>query len=145
MDLNQFKGSAMTTGGVAAGAIAAGIARKKISKLDTTVGKAGLIVAGLAISAYADSSILKGLGTGVAVNGIMGLASNYVAGVDGLDGDGVGTVVQDENGMVYMMNGIGELEPYEIPTVETGEEVTGVYGDDEEAFSGVDGDDVAFA
>jgi hypothetical protein len=32
-----------------------------------------------------------------------------------LDGEGVGQIVQDENGMIYMVNGVGELEPYYVP------------------------------
>lgn len=121
------------------GAVAAGLARKKIPFLDSTVGKIIIMALGLFMISKSNSEALKGLGTGITVNGALGLASALgVAGIDGLNGtdgtDGVGAVVQDANGMVYMVNGVGEASPYEIPVVQ------GIEGMGDQYVEGLEGD-----
>ena len=131
----KLGGAASTAAYTIGGALVAGYARKKVSFLDTTIGKFALIIAGLMLIAYTKSNALKGVGVGIATNGALGFASSLgLAGVDGLGsvGDGMGAVVQDENGMVYMVNGVGdEFTPYELPMV------SGIgSGEVDQAFSG---------
>ena len=138
MDFKNLGSSALGVAYTAGGAVAAGFARKKIAFLDTVIGKIILIALGIYIVSQSKSEILKGVGTGVALNGVMGFASGLM-GEGGVNGaDGMGSVVQDENGMVYLMNGVGEIVPYEIPVVEGVGETVYV---DEGSFAGVDGND----
>lgn len=128
-------GSAASVAGyTVAGAVAAGFARKKVPFLDTTLGKILLIVIGLVIVSYSKSDALKGLGVGVSTSGALGFASQLgLNGVDGLGStDGMGQIVQDENGMVYMVNGADdEMIPYELPMV------SGAFSPTYQAFQGV--------
>lgn len=131
----KLGGAASTAAYTVGGALIAGFARKKVSFLDTTMGKIGLIIIGLMIIGYTKSNALKGVGVGIATNGALGFANSLgLAGIDGLGsvGDGMGAVVQDENGMVYMVNGVGdEFVPYELPMV------AGIgSGEVDQAFSG---------
>lgn len=132
-DMNKVMPAALHVATTAGGAVAAGYLRKKISFFDNALGKLLLILVGIYIVSQSKSEVMKGLGTGVAMNGALGFATGLV-GVDGLNGDDtMGTVVQDENGMVYLVNGTGDVMPYEIPVVE------GINNAEFEAFSGVDG------
>lgn len=136
-DVTKLTPAALNVAATAGGAIAAGYVRKKLSFFDNALGKVFLILAGIYIASQSKSEILKGVGTGVAMNGALGFATGLL-GVSGLNGDdSVGTVVQDENGMVYLMNGTGEIMPYEIPVVEGVADA--VYGDFDEAVAGVSG------
>ena len=137
LDFNKMGGAAKDAGFIVAGTVLAGFARKKVTFLDTTLGKVILVFVALMIISSSKSDILKGLGMGIAANGALGLAGTLgLAGMDGLNGiesDGMGSVVQDENGMVYVMNGVGEFEPYEVPQVQ------GIAGNYDETFAGVNG------
>jgi len=133
-DMKKITPAALHVATTAGGAIAAGYLRKKVTFFDNSLGKLLLILAGIWIVSQSKSEVMKGLGTGVAMNGALGFATGLL-GVDGLNGnDGMGTVVQDENGMVYLVNGTGDVMPYEIPVVD------GIgAADDSYAFSGVNG------
>lgn len=134
-DVKKLTPAAVNVAATAGGAIAAGMLRKKFSFFDNALGKVLLIAAGIYIVSQSKSDLLKGIGTGVAMNGALGFATGLL-GFDGLNGAGTGTVVQDENGMVYLMNGTGEILPYEIPVVEgVGEAISG----EEEIISGISG------
>ena len=134
-DVKQFSPAALHVAATAGGAVAAGYLRKKFSFFDNALGKVLLIAAGIYIVSQSKSELLKGVGTGVAMNGALGFATGLL-GVAGLSGNDVGTVVQDENGMVYLMNGTGEILPYEIPVVEgVGEAISG----DEDIIAGISG------
>lgn len=124
MEFGKNLGSAASqAAATVGGAVVAGFARKKITFLDTTVGRAILILLGLMLISNSKSQTMKSLGIGITVNGALSFAKDLgLAGVDGLDGvgDGMGSIVQDENGMVYMVNGVGSNEmlvPYDIPMV----------------------------
>lgn len=135
LDMKKITPAALHVATTAGGAIAAGYLRKKVTFFDNTLGKLLLILAGIWIVSQSKSEVMKGLGTGVAMNGALGFATGLL-GVDGLNGNdnGMGTVVQDENGMVYLVNGTGEVMPYEIPVVD------GIgNADDFQAFSGING------
>lgn len=134
-DMKKITPAALHVATTAGGAIAAGYLRKKITFFDNALGKLLLIVLGIWIVSQSKSEALKGLGTGVAMNGALGFATPLL-GVDGLNGnDGMGAVVQDENGMVYLVNGTGDIVPYEIPVVE------GIGNADELAISGMGGNE----
>lgn len=134
-DMKKITPAALHVATTAGGAIAAGYLRKKITFFDNALGKLLLIAMGIWIVSQSKSEILKGLGTGVAMNGALGFATPLL-GVDGLNGnDGMGAVVQDENGMVYLVNGTGDIVPYEIPVVE------GIGNADELAISGMGGNE----
>lgn len=134
-DTKKITPAALHVATTAGGAIAAGYLRKKITFFDNALGKLLLIGLGIWIVSQSKSEILKGLGTGVAMNGALGFATPLL-GVDGLNGnDGMGAVVQDENGMVYLVNGTGDIVPYEIPVVE------GIGNADELAISGIEGNE----
>lgn len=120
--LSNLGSAATQAGATVGGALVAGFARKKIAFLDTTMGKIALIIIGLIIVTYSKSNTLKGVGVGVATNGALGFASSLgLAGMDGLGSTAaMGQIVQDENGMIYMVNGTEdntEFVPYEIPMV----------------------------
>lgn len=114
---NAASQAAATVGG----AVIAGFARKKITFLDTTVGRALIILLGLMLVSNSKSSAMKGVGVGIVTNGALSFAKELgLSGVDGLngvDGGGMGAIVQDENGMVYMVNGVGEAYPYDLPVM----------------------------
>ena len=135
--LTNLGSAATQAGATVGGAVLAGFARKKISFLDTTMGKIALIVIGLFIVAYSKSNTLKGVGIGVATNGALGFAN--VLGLAGIDGLGttegmVGQIVQDENGMIYMVNGDDEFLPYEVPVVSgLNQGTSGLFGGDDNA------------
>lgn len=130
--MQRFGSASTQAGATVGGAILAGFARKKISFLDTTVGKALIIIIGLLVVSYSKSDTLKGVGVGIATNGALGFASSLgLSGVDGLGsvGEQMGAIVQDENGMVYMVNGVGdEYMPYEIPVIAGLTQGTGGFG-----------------
>jgi len=135
--LTNLGSAATQAGATVGGAVLAGFARKKISFLDTTMGKIALIVIGLFIVAYSKSNTLKGVGIGVATNGALGFAN--VLGLSGMDGLGategtVGQIVQDENGMIYMVNGNDDFIPYEVPVVSgLSQGTSGLFGGDDNA------------
>ena len=109
------------------------------------VGRIVLIVVAIMVLTKAKSETVKGLAVGLAVSSATGFVKqiagsiNGFDGIDGLDGlgsddvDGVGQIVQDENGMIYMVNGLGQYEPYYLPQID------GVNGEYEDAFAGVNG------
>lgn len=132
----NLAGAGTNIGTVAVGVFGGGFAQKQFSFLQTKIGQFVLIAIGILMYMYMKSNIVKGIATGIAVSGGMGLISSMglgdVDGLNGIDG-GVGQIVQDENGLVYMIDGLGNLEPYELPMVETeGEPVNG----NEEALAG---------
>jgi hypothetical protein len=134
--LTNLGSAATQAGATVGGAVLAGFARKKISFLDTTMGKIALIVIGLFIVAYSKSNTLKGVGIGVATNGALGFANVLgLAGIDGLGTtEGMGQIVQDENGMIYMVNGDDEFLPYEVPVVSgLNQGTSGLFGGDDNA------------
>ena len=134
--LTNLGSAATQAGATVGGAVLAGFARKKISFLDTTMGKIALIVIGLFIVAYSKSNTLKGVGIGVATNGALGFANVLgLAGIDGLGStEGMGQIVQDADGMIYMVNGNDEFIPYDVPVVSgLSQGTAGVFGSDDNA------------
>jgi len=138
--------AASSAGATVAGAVIAGFARKKITFLDTTVGRAILILLGLLLISNSKSQTMKAIGIGVTTNGALSFAKDLgLSGVDGLDGvgDGMGQIVQDENGMVYMVNGVGNdqmLVPYDLPVI-AGVGAEPLYYDEPSTFAGVGASD----
>lgn len=133
----NFSGAATNIGTVTGGVLIGGFAQKQFSFLNSKLGQFILIAIAVLAYVYMKSNIVKNIATGVAVSGAMGMAASFGLGdVDGLNGigDGVGQIVQDENGLVYMIDGLGNLEPYELPTVET--ESEGALNGDPEALAG---------
>jgi hypothetical protein len=134
----NYGSSAMFAGAAVGGAVVASIAQNKIKFLDTILGRLVLIVLGIMLIAKGRSETMKGIGTGIAVSGSLGFVKsiagsvNGFEGLAGVEGAGMGQIVQDENGMVYMVNGVGEIE--EIPMMQ------GV-GNDYEALTGLNGDE----
>ncbi|NTW18184.1 MAG: hypothetical protein HGA42_00620 [Nostocales cyanobacterium W4_Combined_metabat2_030] len=120
------------------GAAIGQVASKKISMLNTTLGRLAMVGAGVVGVAYAKSDAVKGLSLGIAVSGATGLIGNIAGSINGFDGlSGVGEVVQDPaTGMMYVVNGVGELEYLPQDGM--------VYGaPDEMAFAGVGETDYA--
>jgi hypothetical protein len=135
----NYGGAAVFAGSAVGGAIVSSFAQNKVAFLNTLLGKLLLIVGAILLLAKTKSDAVRGFATGMAVTGATGFVKsiagsiNGFEGLAGIDGDGgVGQIVQDENGMIYMMNGVGELEPYMVPMIE------GVYGDEDySSFAGV--------
>lgn len=120
-DTKQLGGGAITVGATVAGAVGGNLLQTKIAFFNTTMGRVLMIVLALIIISKSNSATVKGLGTGLAVGASLGFIKDVTAGVKGFEGlagvetdaiAGVGELVQDENGMMYMVNGVGELEPY---------------------------------
>lgn len=141
---SNYGSAAMYAGAAVGGAVLGSIAQKKIKFLDTIMGRVLLVILAIVVFTKAKSDVLKGVATGLAVTGATGFIKDIagsvngfegfdgIDGLSGLDGEGVGQIVQDENGMIYMVNGVGELEPYYVPMIE------GVDNTDEfDAISGV--------
>jgi len=137
---NAYGSSAMQVGAVVGGAVLGNFAQKKVAFLSSTFGRLILIVIGILLVAKSKSDTVKSIGMGVSCGagmGFLGALPNNPLGINAVSGLGdVGQVVQDANGMLYMVNGLGELEPYD------GYELNGVDGDydDYEPVNGVDGD-----
>lgn len=123
----NFGSAAIFAGTAVGGAVLSSLATKKITFLNSVVGRLVLIVAAMMLLAKSRSETVRGLATGMVVGSATGFVSSIagsingfegIEGLAGVDGEGVGQIVQDENGMIYMMNGVGELEPYMIPMIE---------------------------
>jgi hypothetical protein len=120
-DTKQLGSGAITVGATVAGAVGGNLLQSKISFFNSTLGRVLLIALALIIISKSKSEVMKGVGTGLAVGASLGFIKDVTAGVKGFEGlsgieadamAGVGELVQDENGMMYMVNGVGELEPY---------------------------------
>ena len=120
-DIKSLGSGAITVGATVAGAVGGNLLQTKIAFLNTTLGRVLLIALALIIISKSNSAAMKGVGTGLAVGASLGFIKDVTAGVKGFEGlagvetdaiAGVGELVQDENGMMYMVNGVGELEPY---------------------------------
>lgn len=137
---SNFGNAAMLAGSAVGGAVVGSLVQNKINFLNTPIGKLLLIAGGIVLMAKSKSSVMQGIGTGLAVNAATGFVKNIAGSIDGIEGlaglegddSGVGQIVQDENGMIYMMNGVGELEPYYLPMIEG----VGSY-DETDSFAGV--------
>lgn len=112
MDLEQVKPTAYNVVAAAGGAVVAGIARKKVEFLDKKIGQFLLLALGIAITISQKSQIMKGFGTGVAINSVLGLCDGFLAkqGVNGLgetytDSDGYTYISGDEPEMIQMEDG----------------------------------------
>ena len=112
---------AISVGATVAGAVGGNILQSKIAFFNTTLGRVLLIAVAIILISKSNSEAMKGIGTGFAVGASLGFIKDVTAGVKGFEGlagvetdaiAGVGELVQDENGMMYMVNGVGELEPY---------------------------------
>lgn len=121
----NYGGAAIFAGSAVGGAVVCSLAQNKITFLNTIMGKLLLMAAALIMLAKSKSDTVKGLATGIAVSSATGFVKNIAGSINGIEGlagidgnDGVGQIVQDENGMIYMMNGVGELEPYMVPMIE---------------------------
>lgn len=144
MDISKNVGSSLGFAGAAfGGAIAGNILASKIKFFDTLIGRIVLMGIGIVILAYSKSDMLKGVGTGVAISGGQGLikkVAKSVNGIDGMDGlfglgdAGIGELVQDANGMLYMTNGVGSYEQLETSYL-NGDEYA--LSGDEDAMSGI--------
>lgn len=121
----NFGSAALFAGSAVGGAVVASLAQNKIKFLDSVIGKLLLMSAAIVMLAKSKSDTVRGLATGIAVSSATGFVKNIAGSINGIEGlagvdgsEGVGQIVQDENGMIYMMNGVGELEPYMIPMIE---------------------------
>lgn len=146
-NVTDYSTPAIFAGSAVGGAIAGNLAQSKIAFLKTKIGSLLVILVGIMIISRSKSDAMKGFGTGVAVSSATGLLKGLTGNPLGIDGlSGVGEVIQDENGMLYMVNGVGELEPYYADDLdgldgeEYYEDLDGVEG--EEYYEDLDGVDV---
>jgi hypothetical protein len=120
------------------GAIITNVATNKVKFLDSMMGRLILIALGIIFFVKAKSETVKGGAIGIAVGGASGIIGkvagsvNGIEGLAGIDGDGVGEIVQDANGMIYMVNGVGELEEYYPPMINGVGEYDEDYDDDDD-------------
>ena len=123
IDTKQLGSGAVLVGTTVAGAVAGNLLQSKITFFNSTLGRVLLIAIALVLISKSKSESMKGVGTGIAVGASLGFIKDVTAGVKGFEGlagveidaiAGVGELVQDENGMLYMVNGVGELEPYQM-------------------------------
>lgn len=131
MDLENLKSPALSTVGVAGGAIGAGVLASKVSFFnENKLGKYVMFGLGCVITAMSKSEIVKGFGLGMAAKGALQIAEPILgtSATAGLAG-AMGEVVQDANGYTYIVDGLGNMTPYELPVYETEEVVEG--GEDE--------------
>ncbi len=118
METNKFGKEAIFVGSILGGNVAGAVASSKVKFLGTNLGRMVLVAAGLTLAVKAKSDILKGAAIGLALSGatpfVQKLANdNSVAGLMGVAGSyGVGDIIEGPDGMMYMVNGMGELEPY---------------------------------
>lgn len=125
MEKNSFGGTAMQIGSIAGGNLIGTIATNKIKFLQGNMGRMLLILIGVILAMKVKSEILKGAAIGLAISGTTGFINSIASGVQGLDGfDGmghIGEVIQAPDGMMYFVNGLGELEPYYEDQAQLGE------------------------
>lgn len=139
MKTEELTPTAINVAAAAAGAVASGFIRKKVTFLDSTVGKLVIAALGIFLVISQKSNVLKGVGTGVAINGVLGLCDKFLGQTQGVFG--VGEIVQGPDGLTYIVNGVGELEAYTPAELEQGQyEIVEGIGEDEDYLSGVDGD-----
>ncbi len=150
METNKLGSQAVMIGSILGGNILGTVATSKIKFLQGNLGRILLFVIGIIIAVKVKSDILKGSAMGIALTGASGLTQNLTKdikgfeGINGLFGDGygVGDIVTGPDGMMYMVNGLGELEPYEeiIYVDEDGNEIpeSQLSGTIEHALSGAD-------
>lgn len=156
METNKLGSQAVMVGSILGGNILGTIATSKVKFLQGNLGRVILLVVGLILAVKVKSDILKGSAMGFALTGASGLTQNLTKGVTGFEGIsglagdyGVGDVITGPDGMMYMVNGLGELEPYEeiVYVDEDGNEYPEeyvddyseqLYGEEIEAIAGVD-------
>jgi len=152
METNKLGSQAVMIGSILGGNILGTIATSKIKFLQGNLGRIMLFIIGIVIAVKVKSDILKGSAMGVALTGASGLTQNLTKdikgfeGINGLFGDGdaygVGDIVTGPDGMMYMVNGLGQLEPYEevVYVDENGNEISEseLSGTEERALSGAD-------
>ncbi len=151
METNKLGSQAVMIGSILGGNILGTIATSKVKFLQGNLGRIILFVIGILLAVKVKSDILKGSAMGVALTGASGLTQNLTKGISGfegisgLSGDGnygVGDIITGPDGMMYMVNGVGELEPYEeiVYVDEDGNEYPAnqLSGTDIHAVSGVD-------
>lgn len=116
MEKNSFGGTAMQIGSIAGGNFIGTIATNKIKFLQGNMGRLLLIALGIILAMKLKSEMLKGAAIGLAISGTNGFVNSLANGVQGLDGfdamGHIGEVIQAPDGMMYFVNGLGELEPY---------------------------------
>ena len=120
METNKIGNEAVMLGSIVGGNVLGAIATNKVKALNGNLGRVALLVAGLLLAAKSKSDILKGASIGVALSGVSGFVQQFIKGVAGFDGIeglmgvngnyGVGDIIQGPDGMMYMVNGLGELE-----------------------------------
>lgn len=120
METNKLGSQAVMIGSILGGNVLGTIATSKIKFLQGNIGRIILFVIGIILAVKVKSDILKGSAMGVALTGASGITQNLTKGVTGFEGIsglagdyGVGDVITGPDGMMYMVNGLGELEPYE--------------------------------
>lgn len=161
METNKLGSQTVMVGSILGGNILGTIATSKVKFLKGNLGRVILFVVGLILAVKVKSDILKGSAMGLALTGASGLTQNLTKGVTGFEGIsglagdyGVGDVITGPDGMMYMVNGLGELEPYdEVVYVDEDDYPEEYYddypeqlhGDDIEAIAGVDEVSVATA
>lgn len=119
--------AAIITGTSVAGMVAANVMQSKVKSLDSNIGRIILIIIGIIIISKANSDAVKGIGIGIAASGATSFVKQVVGQVKGFEGlegalgnpnvdaiAGVGELVQDADGNMYMVNGMGELESYQM-------------------------------
>jgi len=123
LETNKLGSQAVLLGSILGGNVIGTIATNKIKFLNQNFGRIALIVIGLILAVKAKSDIIKGGAMGIALSGASSFVNDLTKGVAGFDGIsglfgvdggevGVGDVIQGADGMLYMVNGLGQLEPY---------------------------------
>ena len=141
--------AAIITGTSVAGMVAANVVQSKVKFFDSNIGRIFLIIIGVIIISKANYDAVKGVGIGIAASGATAFVKTVVGQVKGFEGvagalagvetdaiAGVGELVQDADGNMYMVNGMGELEEYEL----SGDEEEQMYGNEYLPISGLGSD-----
>lgn len=137
MNFDEVKPAAINVCAAAGGAVLGGLARKKIDFLNTKAGQFVQSAVGIALSISQKSQILKGLGTGLAINGVLGLCDGFLG--ENNTVKGLGEVYTDSDGFTYVSGIDGEDEPQMIQ-MEDGSYML-VEEEDEDSVEGFAGPD----
>ena len=149
METNKLGNQAVLIASILGGNLVGTIASSKINFLQEKFGRLLLIVVGIILSVKTKSDILRGASIGIALTGGSGFVQELAKGVSGIDGllgiegdYGVGDIIQGPDGMMYMVNGLGELEPIEDEVY-----LDDYYDDDDDVIyvDDLEGDDDLYA
>ncbi|MCQ2376197.1 MAG: hypothetical protein MJ069_09920 [Salinivirgaceae bacterium] len=119
MEVKDFKKPALMAGGMVLGSVAVSALQSRVSKLNSNIGRIATGVASLAGAIICKSSVAQGLFLGMAGSIISGYAKEYLPSMAGLGDASMGELYQDENGVTYLMNGNGDYEQIDVPSIET--------------------------